>query len=310
MAKPGKRLRVKNTAKIPRTTLGTFSSTANSKRIVNNDNLSLKGRSPLPTSNTAKVMGGYKSNSDAFGIWLRKNAITTLSGNISTTGSITQIDIRPVSNFGGGDYLLRKGDTFYIYDQFSYKNKQLTADADLLHGDVRITITSTSFIKGTDMFRDGAFIIFDNKTLVERVSNSILYKKYTLTNAEYKALRTSPYTLLAAETNKIHLPISCYIQYKHGADEMTRGSLYIGHNSPSTTLGNYWGGIVDFVYRERNDLLYQIGASTYASPGFSTGYPLKSDGDDGTGSALTLYTSSSFTSPTSYIILHLYYKTI
>ena len=91
---------------------------------------------------------------------------------------------------------------------------------------------------------------------------------------------------------------------------MTRGDLFIGHNSPSSTIGNYWGGIIDFAYRERNDLLYQMGASTYNSLAYSTGYPLKSSGDDGTGSALTLYTSSSFTSVSSTITVLLYYKTI
>ena len=108
------------------------------------------------------------------------------------------------------------------------------------------------------------------------------------------------------------MPISCYIQYIHGADEMTRGSLYIGHNASSTSIGNYWGSIKDFVYRSRDSKLYQLGASTYGA-GTSVDFvntSLKSSSNDGRASALKLYTSANFTSSSSYIIVHLWYNII
>ena len=243
-----------------------------------------------------------------FYLWLLDNAIAQIKQQIKP-GAATSIDIANPDLKLGADYLLRKGDYFWIYNRKNYYSMRLQCDGDVLDTATSISIVSTTF-KIENKLPAGSLIVPDFQIMTERVSNTPLLKRFNLTNTEYKNLRTSPYTLLPAETGKIHIPINCTILYNHGADEMTRGSLYIGHNSPSSTLGNYWGGITDFAYRERNDLLYQMGASTYASPGYSIGYPLKSDGDDGTGSALTLYTSSNFTSASSTITVLLYYKTI
>tara|TARA_Y100001973_G_C5178658_1_gene323552 strand:- start:171 stop:1166 length:996 start_codon:yes stop_codon:yes gene_type:complete len=241
--------------------------------------------------------------------YLQTAAISILStSQITNTTGTTSLNIKAT----GKDYLLRKGDKFYLFNNLTFDWMQLTCDADLMSSDTTLTITSTDFSSGNH-FPVRSLIVADNQQAMETTSNAIQYKKYTLTNAEYKLLRTNGYNLLAAETGMLHLPISCYIQYKHGADEMARSSLYIGYNMPSTTIGTYWGSITDFAYRSRDSMLYQIGASTYSASLTSNDYkttPLKSNDTDGTGEKLDLYTSINFTSASSYIVVHLYYKTI
>ena len=236
-----------------------------------------------------------------------KNSITRLSLTLkSVTTGTTSINIVA----GVEDFSIRKGDEFYIYNNKNFKSIKLTADADLFHSDTTITITATNF-KRSDYYPAGSFILPNNKKSIQSISNGIEYKKYTLTNAQYKTLYSSPYTLLAAEAGSIHLPISCYIQYIHGGDEMVRSNLYIGHNV-STLIGKYWASILNFAYRNRDSMLFQMGASTYGAGLGSDNakIPLKINNSDGTNIALKLHSSLNFTSTGSYIKVHLYYKTI
>ena len=211
----------------------------------------------------------------------------------------------------GVDSLVKKGDTFYIYNPRTFRYKKLTADQDLNSGDTSIRFTSTTFTRG-EYYPTNSYIIADNKQQIKKVNEGVLYKKFTLSNAEYKTLYTSPYTLLTGESNYIHMPITCYIQYIHGADEMTRADLYIGHDSGTTTIGEYWGSVNEAFYRHRNAVLLQIGASTYSagSSGNYIGTVYKSSSDDARADDLTLYTTADYTSASSYIIVHLWYQTI
>ena len=239
--------------------------------------------------------------------YLIENSIARTTSTI--IGGTTLTSIKVIAT--GVDNLLKRGDTFYLYNTSTFRCMKLTALNDLTATGTSITIASTTF-KMSQMFSTGSYIIADNKQQIKRVSEGLQYKKYTLTNAEYKALNSTPYTLLDGTTDYINMPISCYIQYIHGADEMTRGSLYIGHNASSVLIGDYWGSVGDLAYRARNNQLYQIGASTYSAEPTSRykNTPLKSNSNDGRASALKLYTSANFTSASSYIIVHLWYNII
>ena len=223
-------------------------------------------------------------------------------------GTLTSLNIIPT----GVDSLLKKGDTFYIFNTNTFRSTQLTADDDVNSTSTLLRFSSTVFTKA-DYYPSGSYIIADNKQQIKKVSEGLLYKKFTLTNAEYTALNTTPYTLLAGVTNYIHMPFSCYIQLIHGADEMTQADLYIGHDSSSTTAGDYWASMdsTNF-YRQRNNMLYQVGASSYGA-GASTDFSKitsKSRSDDARGDALTLWTTADWTSASNILILHLWYQTI
>ena len=249
------------------------------------------------------------SLSNPFYNYLLSNCITRTKSYINSSGASIGFDIIAT----GRDFMLRKGDSFYIYDPYTFFSKKLTCDVDLLGTATNLRFTSTTFNKGKDKFSSGSFILADNKEIVERANNSLQYKKIELSNADYKNMGLAPQVLLSGESNRIHLPVSCYIQYIHsGDDEMTVANLYIGHTSGSTTVGNYWGSIKSAFYRARNSLLFQIGGSTYAA-GTSANYattPMKSSGDDASGDDLLMYTSTNFTSASSTINVHLWYKTI
>lgn len=248
----------------------------------------------------------FKSNQYAnpFFNYLMDNSISRLKTPLSY-GTVVSFDIVPT----GVDNLIRMGDTFYLYHPYSFEKLQLTCDADLSATATSFKITSTSISRGLHRFPAGSFLVLDNKLSMQRLSSCLNYKKFTLSNAEYITLNSSPYTLLAAQTGFLHIPMDCTIQYIRSADEGTRYDLLIGHNT-STTIGDYWSSIGSFAYRERNNLLYQMNCATYGASGsYSTGYPLKQSGDDGTGDALKLYATSNPTS-SSHIVVHLWYKSI
>jgi len=313
--RPGKRIRVKDRMKTPRSFTGSYLNTQNSKRFLKNHNPNISGRTKFLLTDLGKADPSSTSNNDAFGIWLRKNAITTLKFTLNSTATLTSVPIRPPSEYGGGDYLLRKGDTFYIYCQFTYNSIKLRANADLMHSSTILSFTSTSFIKGRDTFRDGAFIIFDNKVVTERISNAPQLKRFDLTNSAYKSLNSTPLTLLTGETGKLHIPLNVSIilvQGGAGADELTSADLYVGHSATSTLRGNFWASIDRAFYRARNNQYYQLSPGIYGA-GASTDFkniPLKSTFNDAIGRDLKLYTTANFTSTANTIKVILYYKTI
>tara|TARA_R100000458_G_scaffold59929_1_gene72824 strand:- start:2482 stop:3447 length:966 start_codon:yes stop_codon:yes gene_type:complete len=257
-------------------------------------------------SNVPQTSRNFKSDrySNPFYNYLMDNSISRLTTPL-IYGTVLSFDIVPT----GVDNLIRKGDTFYLYHPYSFEKLKLTSDVDMTGTTSSFKITSTTISRGLHRFPAGSFLVLDNRLAMQRLSGCLNYKKFELTNAEYTSLNSSPYTLLAAETGFLHIPTDCCIQYIRSADEMSRYSLYIGHDT-STSIGDYWGSIGSFAYRERNNLLYQMNCSTYSASGvYSTGYPLKQSGDDGTGDALKLYTSINPTS-SSHIVVHLWYKSL
>ena len=176
-----------------------------------------------------------KDVSNPFYNYLMKNCITRISTTLksATVGTASISILAP-----GVDYLLRSGDTFYLYNRKTFKSMQLTCKVDLMSTDTSITITSTNF-KRSDYYMAGSFIIANNQTITQRASNAPEFKRFDLTNAEYKALQSSPFTLLAAQVGKLHIPLNATIIYNYGANELTRSDLFIGYNSLSTTIGTY-----------------------------------------------------------------------
>lgn len=230
--------------------------------------------------------------------YLLDNCITRTIDYLYSTATVSSFEVTAT----GIDYLLREGDTFYIYNPYTFFKKQLTCKTDLLSAATTLRIDSTSFVKGFDVFPSGSFIVADNKLVTERASNAIEYKKYTFSNAEYTALADG-YTLLAADTDVLHIPINCAIEYIHGADELVDYDLYLGHGNGSTTTSDFWGKIPSFVYRSRNDELYDIGA-------FTNSLSQKNRSTNSSGEGLFLYSDGIPTSASSYIIVHLFYKSL
>jgi len=238
--------------------------------------------------------------------YLLDNCITRTTLPIRM-GSVSGINIQALSV----NNLLMKGQKFWIYNCSTFTATEFTSDKD--HSEAETTISiSTQTVGKKDWFPSGSFIIPDNRDQIRKTNESLSYKLFTLTNAEYTALATSPYILLSGVSGATHLPISAYIRYVHGADETAISDLYIGHNSPTTTNERYWGSIDKFAYRYRNSALFQMGASTYgagAEADFDN-IPVKSNENDGTGLDLKLYTTINFVSASSYIQVALWYKTI
>ena len=262
------------------------------------------------STNRAPIIDSLSYNSamsNPFYNYLIENAITRTTSPLYSTGAVAAFTVMAT----GLENLLKKGDRFFIYHPITFKNKSLIIDEDLDATTTNLRITSTTFERGRDRYPSGSFILPDYKSMTQRVSQGILYKKFTLSNAEYTSLNSSPYTLLAAVANYVHMPISCYVQYVHGADEMTSADLFIG-NSSSTSIANYWGSIDRAFYRNTTDQLNQIGASTYGA-GASTDFsktPTKVRTGNAKGDALYLYTSADFTSASSYIIVNLWYQSL
>lgn len=267
---------------------------------------------PTDGSTTSNLIREPRDNnkdlSNPFYNYLMKNCITRISTTLksATTGTTSISILAP-----GVDYLLRKGDTFYLYNRKSFKSMELTADANLMSTDTSITITATNF-KRSDYYMAGSFIIANNQTIIERASNAPEFKRFDLTNAEYKALQSSPFILLAAETGKLHIPLNATILYNHGANEMTRSNLFIGYNSLSTTIGNYWASINNAFYRNISNMIFQLSPGIYGA-GSSSDHSviaMKDSTSNSVGDALYLYGNVNFTSPSSTITVLLYYKTI
>ena len=93
---------------------------------------------------------------------------------------------------------------------------------------------------------------------------------------------------------------------------MTRTNLYIGHNEPSATIGEYWGAVSNAFYRTNSNQVIQVTPFTYGI-GPSSGYlskPVISADNNTSGLALKLYGAANFTHPSNTITVFLYYKTI
>ncbi len=242
--------------------------------------------------------------------YLKENAISYLTGQgiTSFTTGTTTIDISPT----GKDRLINKGEHFWIYNIKNFTYKRLTSDSNVSATDTTITIPSTNFTMA-DYFPGGSVIVADNKTQIQRVNSGSLFKRILLTNAEYIVLAGSPYVLVTAPTNHIVMPISCYIRYVHGADEMTRYDLFIGHSNtspPSQSAGKYWGSMGSFGYRWRNNVLTQMGATTMGAES-SNQYgkiPVKYNSSDAKGLDLRLYTDTNPTSASSTVEIFLWYN--
>ena len=252
-----------------------------------------------PNYYTPKLVGPFYN-------YLLDNCIVRTT-NPPVTGTVTTLTIKSLP----ANELFKDGDVIWIYNIQTFTCKKLTVDGDHASGDTTLTFASTTFNKN-DFFPSGSFIIRDTRDLIETVNGGLLYKKYTIANPEYTDLSTNPLVLLSGVSNYIHMPISCYIRYIHGADEMTIADLYIGHNASSTMIGEYWGSLDAFAYRYRNNALFQIGASTYGAgvSGNYSGIGIKSKRNDGVGNDLTLYTTTDFTSASSTMELYLWYQTI
>tara|TARA_R100001463_G_scaffold44370_1_gene92206 strand:+ start:348 stop:1337 length:990 start_codon:yes stop_codon:yes gene_type:complete len=247
------------------------------------------------------------SISGPFYNYLLDNCITTTDEHLTTNQTKTSITI----NAASFDRMLKKGDTFYIVCRKSFNMKQLTCDADLLHGTTSLSITSTVFTK-SDWFPQGSFIISDNKKMVEVTSNAPLFTKIELTNPQYKNLNSTPITLLSAETGVLKIPLNICVLYNHGADEMTDVDLYFGHNL-STTIGQYWASISKFAFRSRDSMLFNFGSESYGAESTADRYSitnLKSARNNGVGLAFKVYTSVNPTSASSTITIYINYMKI
>lgn len=244
----------------------------------------------------------------SFYLWLLDNAICQIKHGI-TPGAATSIAIANPDLKLGANYLLRKGDYFWIYNRRSFKSMRLQCDGDVLDTATSITIVSTTF-KIQDRLPAGSIIVPDFQIMTERVSNTPQLKRFDLTNTEYKNLQSSPYTLLAAEAGKIHIPLSATLIINYTSDEMTPTALYIGHNG-STTIGEYWASLDRAFWRSRNSQMVQLTPFTQGTGTFDNDTkPIISKNNNTSGLPLRLYATSNYTNTSNTLTILLYYKTI
>ena len=202
---------------------------------------------------------------------------------------------------------LVKGTKIWMYDIKSWRSISLTTSAHHKVGDTSINVNNFNLKKGLNAFLPYSYICLD---VPQQVENKIDYARYEIAAAGYKTLASSPYALLPAIADYLHIPVSCTILYNRVADEMTRSDLFVGH-SRSTTVGQYWGGQADAFYRSRDNQHLELTAMSY-SPALYTDYskkPMINVRGNDVGSALELYGSTDFTSNNSLTVL-LFYKTI
>ena len=248
-----------------------------------------------------------------FYLFLLDNAICQIGEKIKP-GAATSVKIANPSSDLGGKSLLRKGDTFWIYNRKTYKSVKLTCSSDLRYNDTSVTFDSYTFTS-SDNFISGSIVVPDYKAITDRVSNVPLFKQVELNNTSYTNLNTVPLTLLGGEANMLHIPLSCTILLNYGADEMTLADLYIGHNEGSaneTTIGYYWASLDRAFYRLRNNVIVELTPYSF-SAGSGADFarkPYLSLGDNAVGSSLKLYTTTDFTSASNTLTICLYYKTI
>lgn len=118
------------------------------------------GSGPTPTQfalNDEKPKGAGAVN--PFYIYLLDNAITRTTHPLTTTAAVTKMQIIPTTI----DYLLRAGDTFYIYHPTTFNSKKLTCETDLLGVAPFIGTASAAFQRGIDNFPSGSFIVRDER---------------------------------------------------------------------------------------------------------------------------------------------------
>ena len=183
--KTGKRLRVKNTAKIPKTLGGSLSGKYNDIKNIKYSNNSLDSRSGQgiiggtgsgsithATPNTTQLDRDKNLNSP-LGEWLRKNALTTTANPINGGGVTTSIAInQSTSSSPIRGKILFEEQLFYIYDRYTFRSELFQCTADVDARDTTINIVSTTLIKNKHRFASGSYIISDFKRLQIEALNS------------------------------------------------------------------------------------------------------------------------------------------
>tara|TARA_R100001086_G_scaffold199785_2_gene115985 strand:- start:8069 stop:9052 length:984 start_codon:yes stop_codon:yes gene_type:complete len=290
----------------------------NQKNVKNNtryNNQKSANRLPRAEGQTTTQYNASSNTSpaynDSFGTFLIRNCIAQTKSKIRP-GTHTSIDVaNPTGHLG--NYLLRKGDAFYIYNRKTFQCIRLVCDADQTDAATSITITSTVFTVN-DSFISGSYIIPDFRLITERVSNAPEFKRFDLTNSAYRSLNTSPLTLVAGQSGTLIIPLNVTILFNHGGtghDEMTAADMYVGLYAPSIGTAQYWASIDRFAFRSRDPLLYQLSPGIYGA-GSSTNFQYIAQKTRLTpiGKDLKLYTTANFTSTGNTITVLIYYKQI
>tara|TARA_R100001443_G_scaffold113463_1_gene128215 strand:- start:8514 stop:9506 length:993 start_codon:yes stop_codon:yes gene_type:complete len=264
------------------------------------------GASPIKRGWSAKYSPGY---TNPFYLFLCDNAIAETSIKIKP-GTHDVIYIANPTGHLGID-LLRRGDYFWIYNTITYKSVRIMCSVDLMDSGTLIKITPTVF-KFSDNFPSGSLIVPDYKVQTQRLSNVPLLKRYEITTAEYQALNSNPYTLLAGSAGILHIPLSCTIVVNIvGNPEITAYGMYVGWLR-SFRPGHYWSSIDRFAYRARDNQLYQVNGDAFAASGPPAGVeiPLKSPINTTLGMPLELYADPSNPTGDIHLTVFLYYKSV
>ena len=182
----------------------------------------LTSRPPAGSGPTPTQFAIDKDNTQGAGtvnpfyIYLLKNAIARTTNPINSTTSTGRIDIVPT----GIDYLLKKGDTFYLYHPTTFNSAQYTNDLNLTSTSTSIRIVTESFQKGRDNFPSGSFILRNERvpinwrTSVSIGSGSATYLWYlgTINNwYSTSAYNSSLGSTIGSETDSTAIRASEYI---------------------------------------------------------------------------------------------------
>lgn len=171
------------------------------------------GTSVIPEYNNSDNVSGLVN---PFYIYLLNNSITRTTIPINETASVGVIYIVNTTI----DNLLKRGDTFYIYNPKNFKSILLTCALDLVTTSPIIRIISQQFYKGQDNFPSGSFIIkntklesfkFVNAPIGSGSATYLLYLNSLNTWYSSSALNLSLGTIIGSESSTTMLRACEYI---------------------------------------------------------------------------------------------------
>lgn len=181
--------------------------------------------------------GGNVNN--PFYAWLLDNCITRTLNPLNTTVTTSAIPVVAT----GEDYLIQKGEKFWLYNPNTFYAKEFTCDATMGSSDVLLRTTSFTITRGIDKFPSGSFVVKSYKV----AKSSIVEVKVGTASPYYLAYlnsvnnwySTSGYnvsvgTSIGSETDSVAVRSTQYIST--GKSTVTRLTLFFYTTTTSADL--------------------------------------------------------------------------
>jgi hypothetical protein len=179
--------------------------------------------------------------------------ITTLSAD--AIGTKTAIAINAI-----GKNVINTADELVIVCAVTGVKQSVVA-SDL----VSSTDTSISINSSVLYFAAGDYVMFEEDFLNYYIRGGTITSRTILSNAQYRALNTTPITLATGATGLVLIPVNLVIiAVGYSSDkEDNRHDLYCGHSPTNSTLAaQYWDSIRNFNYRVMSDSTWNMTGDT------------------------------------------------